>query len=402
MDSCQNLGKLRRFALVCALCAGVVPAFAQNLNPQTSTMPSATASPYPPTPKTTPNTPKPTLIVWARTDIPNQGAPTLDLLDVERHVVNQLIARQMANVLSLQTTKIPREPAPNMYLGELAVDAMQLAQRPVWNDQQKQNVLDTVFGADVSLTVKHLKTGKVLGTVRGRAEHHYDPWWTERDITEKRVAIYAAANILAARFVAEANEGVLGAEVKSLLPSPPKVTAKPSDAPSAQPPWAPLELWQFAAIIGVFSIVVFIWLASYVARNARPGMSPNNPRSPRPRPEEPIERPWGRLGDEWDERLNQALALSLATDNFSDAACREAARQEHARILECRKAIEKVEAERRLNAKTRATEDLKIAAYGASRSNFGRDALIEILGKADEWPYRVLREAMTPTEREVV
>jgi len=59
---------------------------------------SAAALAQPSTPSTTQT---PNLIVYAHTDLENQGAPTLDVLDLERYFVAALAERRIQNVVSV-------------------------------------------------------------------------------------------------------------------------------------------------------------------------------------------------------------------------------------------------------------------------------------------------------------
>jgi hypothetical protein len=100
-----------------------------------------------------------------------------------------------------------------------------------------------------------------------------------------------------------------------------------------------------------------------------------------------------RIRSQWDKRLKDAFALAIATQNFSEAACRDAASAAVDDILEKREAIEGDEAERVLKSKERELEYARIAEHGATTSDYDADVIVQMLRDMDEWPYRVLREA---------
>src|SRR5690348_15967065 len=71
----------------------------------------------------TPSSSKPQLIVRAHTNLENQGAPTLDILDLERYVVARLEGR-IENILPSQSAGPSNLTSPNAYLAELSVNAI--------------------------------------------------------------------------------------------------------------------------------------------------------------------------------------------------------------------------------------------------------------------------------------
>lgn len=101
------------------------------------------------------------------------------------------------------------------------------------------------------------------------------------------------------------------------------------------------------------------------------------------------------------KQAHAAIALSLATDNFSRAACWDAAHDAREAILKRRNAIEDTEAARRLNRNQREEEYNEIAVCASETCDLSRDEVIEILRNADAWEYRVLREAELQNERRV-
>src|SRR5436190_1909632 len=77
------------------------------------------------------STPQPTFIVSVHTEIPGQGAPTLDVVDLERYFAEQLTYRHIQSTPAA-SAKIPNPAPPNLYLIEVTVDAMRPAQRSEW------------------------------------------------------------------------------------------------------------------------------------------------------------------------------------------------------------------------------------------------------------------------------
>ena len=185
-------------------------------------------------------TPKPILIVWAKTDLPEQGKPTLDLLDLERYFVKQLSDRGMENVIPATTSKL--NTAPNVFMLELYVDAMRTASRarrdPITNVIED----DPIFHVELSLAVKHRRTGQAMGGTGERREYHFN----SIELTEigpKQVAIYSTADKLADRFVSGALQGQFGEQWRALQ-TPPEPT---------------FQQWQIALAAGItFVVLVFV------------------------------------------------------------------------------------------------------------------------------------------------
>jgi hypothetical protein len=355
MAARSKLDKASAVAVVCAiLTAGALRAHAQSLNPPTS---------------------KPTLIVWAHTNLENQGAPTLDVLDLERYLVNALAERKIENVVAWTT--VASHPPTNAYLLELSVDAMQVAERPRWNENSERYAPDTLFGTDLSLRVKEFASGKVLGVLRSRAEHHFDPPSNTDDMVQKRAAIYESANKLADQFVTAASDGHLGQALERIQPSLISL----------------VRLWHVAAVLGgLLVVIVVIGLASAASDSGREAA-----RRKRVRPTQPssvVSPSVSSLSQEDRAQLKKAVALYLATENFSDEARIRTAKQELDAILDRREAIEEAEAERRLCWKDREANYKRIATSADESPDFGTAELIKILRKADEWAFRVLQVAI--------
>jgi hypothetical protein len=91
--------------------------------------------------------------------------------------------------------------------------------------------------------------------------------------------------------------------------------------------------------------------------------------------------------------LKDAIALSLKTENFSEAARRTAASAQRDHVLATHAEIEAKEAERIANARARAAHYEGVAAHAAPKSELGHAAIVDILRNADEWEYQVLQEA---------
>ena len=96
---------------------------------------------------------------------------------------------------------------------------------------------------------------------------------------------------------------------------------------------------------------------------------------------------------QWDIELENAVALSLKTQEFSDAACEAAALAQLDHLLTVHAQIEMKEAQRQLQSKKREAHYAQLAKYTAANSSLDEAKIIEILRKADEWEYRVLEEA---------
>ncbi len=372
----------------CAVLISSATAFAQIANThKAATTPSETARPTQPAPKTTPDTPKPTLIVWARTDIPNQGAPTLDLADLERYFVKELSDHRIENVIPSATAKIPSPPDPQTYLLELSVDALQTATRAMHVLPENEYKEDPVLSIELSLAVKNLTSGRIAGRIATRQEYHLTRDELDR-LEPKRVALYKATDRLADRFIDAADEGKFGEQLKSI-----QIQL-----------WAPLQPRQaMAALEGALCLLAIVWLIviikSVANRWQQKRRAEERQRQNQRNAENAQQLAIERQNDADDKRAHAAIALSLATDNFSDPACWDAAHDGLDKILARREAIEDAEAARRLNAKKHKDDYLRIAARAASTSDFSEAAIVEILRKADEWDYRMLREAEMQNER---
>ncbi|MFI5093742.1 MAG: hypothetical protein ACHQIK_09895 [Candidatus Acidiferrales bacterium] len=313
-------------------------------------------------PSTPPTTQNPELIVWAHTDLKNQGAPTLDILDLERYFAAQLAKRRIQNVAPSQTARQTRSPAQNEYLIELSVDAIQPSTRATQDYQTKVYTEDPVFYVELSLAVKHPASGRVQGTLVQRQDYHLAEAELER-AEPKRNAIYKTADRLADEFVDAAGEGRFGAELKSIQ-APLSTLVRP---------------WHVFVGLGGLSLVLLI---AIFVHQADVGDAEDQRRRAL------------KLQQERDtKRLQDALALSLSTCNFDDEACWESAKEARERILERGAEIQEAEAKRRLKTNEREAEYERIAAYAAATSNLNKDAVIRMLRSADEWDYRVLRDA---------
>ncbi len=96
---------------------------------------------------------------------------------------------------------------------------------------------------------------------------------------------------------------------------------------------------------------------------------------------------------EMERELKEAIALSLKTESFSEAACETTAAVRRDELLSAHAEIEAKEAERLINAKIRAAHFERLAAQASARSGMGHAELVHILRQADEWEFRVLQAA---------
>jgi hypothetical protein len=339
-----------------------------------------TAPAQPSTPQ--PEKSKPILIVWAHTDIPDQGASTLDLMDLERYFVDQLIRRRIENVVPY-TTANTSNLSPNVYLLDLSVKAMHPAVRSVWNQEANEYQSRDIFDVELSLAVKHRQSDRDLGTTGARYEHWFTNHYESQQVTEKRVAIYTAANELADRFTQEAAAGQFSETLRSIQ----------------RPFWGSVANGDMDAIVeacalGLFALLpIFILIAIIIAvcgaiRRAFQQTS----RWHHPDPSSSPVRSQPNYAA-WDQELQEAFALSFETNGFDDAACRAVAAARLDEILAAHASIETKEAERILNTKSRDIDREKKAAYAVSRCDLDKTDVIETLRGAEEWPYRVLQEA---------
>src|SRR5690348_15151410 len=228
----------------------------------------------------TPSSSKPQLIVWAHTNLENQGAPTLDILDLERYVVARLEGR-IENILPSQSAGPSNLTSPNAYLAELSVNAITPSVRAVRNPETRQYKEDPVFHVELSLSVNQPGSGRFLGFLRESQEYHLAHFELER-LEPKRAALYKSADNLADRFADGIASGEFGGDLKLLrLPGLADVV--------------PLALLLgAAAILGGIGVKMML-----------------TPRTALAVPSGPTEAEI--------TRLNDAIALSIATDNFSQA-----------------------------------------------------------------------------------
>ena len=94
-----------------------------------------------------------------------------------------------------------------------------------------------------------------------------------------------------------------------------------------------------------------------------------------------------------EKKLEEAQALSLATDGFSEAACQARALAGLEELLKAASKIEEDESKRRLTERAKDAEYAEIAKYGVSKCYMDELAITEMLRAADMWPYRVLEMA---------
>ncbi len=334
-------------------------------------------------------TPKPILVVCAHTDIPDQGAPTLDLVDLEQYFVNQLIQRRIENVIPSVTANIPNPPAPNMYILDLSVKTMHPAVRSVWDAPSHMYEDREIFDVELSLAVTHRQSGHDLGTTGARYEHWFTNHYESQQVTEKRVAIYTAANELADRFTQEATAGRFSEALRSIQAPLPSFWDRLANGDK--------NAVGEALVLGLLALIAVLILVTIIAticgaiRRSFQHTSRHRPFAC-PVPPPPPARPQPNYAA-WDQELQEAFALSFETNGFDDAACRAVAAARRDEILASHASIEAKEAERILSTKSRDTERDKKAAYAISRCDLDKTDVTETLRGAEEWPYRVLKEA---------
>lgn len=340
-------------------------------------------------PSTPPTTQTPNLIVYARTDLANQGAPTLDLLDLERYFVQTLTARAIsANVVPSSTARIPAQPALDYFDLEVSVDAMQAAERAAWNEELKRYDGDRIFNVELSISVKQLRTGKLLGLVRSQRTYHFRNYDEAQELAPKRATIYAAADQLVDNFLQASTAGRFGKQLSSLKPPPPQSPPRGPALPGlVLPQWA-YRRWT-AFLGGAFSLLLLMLLVAVFTRTPKGSSAPVSRATVIPAPPRKPKPDYAA----WDAELTSAFALALKTDTFSEPACQAAAAASHDAILATHSHIEAKEAERQLTAKRREAHYEELATRAAASSGLDMNQVIDILRKADAWEFRVLQAA---------
>jgi hypothetical protein len=329
---------------------------------------AAAESPQPTNPQ--PANPKPILIVWAHTDLPDQGAPSLDVVDLERYFATRLDSRRIINVEVSGTTKIPNPAPSNVYLLDLTIAALHPAYRAAWDGGHNAYVEDPVFSVELSLIVKHLQSGRVLGSTGERYEYHFQNNYEADRPEAKHGVIFTAADNLAERFVSELASARYGQELTSArTPSAIEQCAALLATAVVGVPLLPLLMWALPIASGLTLVPV---LNKLVERRLRARTASRK---------------------EWDATLESAIALKLKTDDFSDAACRLAAMARRDAILAAHAEIEKKTAHRLCQSDEMESFYAKVARYAARRTNFNKEQMVGILRNADEWEFRVLQEA---------
>ena len=94
-----------------------------------------------------------------------------------------------------------------------------------------------------------------------------------------------------------------------------------------------------------------------------------------------------------EKRVEEAVALWLATDKFSWSACDKTAKENLDDVLDHASSIERDEARRLLHLRDKEAEYRRIVKCSASKSRLNRETIIKILAGADAWPYQVLQAA---------
>lgn len=318
--------------------------------------------------------PRPVFIVCARTDIADQGAPTLDILDFEHYLAQRLTAKGMPDVSPSATTEAADALSADAYLLDVVVQTMRVGSRPTWNRDWQRYDEHGVFDVDLLLAVRHLRSGRSIGSpLPERDEHWFVGSDASEQLAEKRAALLSAADGLADRFFAELQDGRFGPELS--FPRP-RSTAEQFLAEMkralTQPEFMPALRW-----VGiVLGTVLFVVCAHSIARRVSE-----------------MARRRAKLRERALECLDQALSLQLKTGGFSDDACRAAAAARRQRILDAHSEIERKEAQRIREARAFEEGYAQTARLAGKEAAFDRRQLIDALRKAHGWEYRVLQEA---------
>lgn len=315
----------------------------------------------------------PILVVWARTNLANQGARTLDLSDLERYFVEQLTSRHIENVVRSATAQNSRPPDPRIYILEVSVDAMLASVRSKWGEHHYYED-QPIFHVELSLTVKHPASGRTLGNTGERRDYELSFSNLEEN-APKRGVLYDAADHLVDRFLDEARAGKFGDGLTSI---------QTPDAWTNALVWAKQPLTLLSAVFS--GVAVFFTFASFSLWSIRRREEADRKRAMHAR---------------WDARLTEAKAKALETNNFSEEWVLAAARCRRETILNESSAIEGDEAKRQVTARAKEAEYRVIASYAAEVHGLNAEETVELLRQADLLPYRLLVEAKNLTEGRV-
>jgi hypothetical protein len=326
--------------------------------------------------------PKPILIVWAHTDLPDQGAPTLDLVDLERYFVTQLDALRILNVGPSATVKLPNPAPSNMYLLDLRVDAMQPADRTAWDSQHNTYQGDPVFNVELSLTAKNVQSGQVVGATGERYEYHFGNYYDAEKLEPKRLAISTAAHNLADRFTNLATAGHFGDTLKSIQAPPPSLWQRfvNGDKDAA-------GIVILAAVGAIIGLVVLIAIIASALNALVPPRPPCTVVASSPLPPPPPADP------EKDMLLKEVIALAEKSGNFSEEWLASEARRNLDVLLRDAEIIYARHAERVLHKRERNKERKALATYAARRCGLAYADIYANLQRAEDIQYELLRTA---------
>lgn len=320
-----------------------------------------------------PQNPKPSFVVWVHTGLPDQGAPTLDVADLERYFAAQLDACHIENVVVSETAKIPNPAPANLYLLDLSVSALQLAERVHLNGTR-----DPVFNVDLSLVVKNLQSGQMVGATGERYVYHLSVDGYSNDGQVKRRAIYSAAENLAGRFVDEWAAGKFGQGLA------------PTEAPSSldrtlyqvtATTGMPLIVWVLLACgIGIAAMTIVAVSLGGSLRVAQTGRASSPPPPPPADPEK-------------DRLLKEVIAFAEKAGNFSEEWLASEARRNLDVLLRDAEIIYARHAERALHKRERNKELKAVATYAARRCGLDYADIYAKLQRAEDIQHELLRTA---------
>lgn len=344
---------------------------------------------------------KPWFVVFVRPNQQDNPKPVYDGKDLELYFANQLNAQRIDAVVPFSTARIPKPATPDVYLLELTVDALSTGHR-TRHDWGGNYVDDPFVHTELSLKIWNLASQRLIGEVGERRDYHIeDPENTER----QRARLYETADHLADGFVAQVTAGHFGKDLQSIQ--------RPLT-------WDDFTIYEQVGCVILVSVIlvliafVLIKLSLSVAallrrlfRGVTPRKSPSiNTRQPLQPPAPvvmlPSPAPTRNLPEpavstepprEWEERIKKAIALSLSTDDFSDAACVAIAREQGGEIRKHGRRYEEAEAARLLRAKDAMEENRRAAAEWAKHSDLSESEILNVLENADMWDYRLLLAA---------
>ena len=278
-----------------------------------------------------------------------QGKFDVDLADIERQFIKELKAKGVSNLFP-SAVAASQSNTGDVYLLELSVANLRRATR-----LKDGNFKASLWCADVSLAVRSAGSKRILGTTAAYTEREYVYY----DEDTKQMAVTDAVAKLADSFIVATQDGGFGDELKGID------TSLSSDF------LVQLVLYVIGGIVGVLLLLAFVI-----------AMPNDEEKCKREQPQHRFEK-----------QFEEALALSLATDGFSDAACRMRAINGLNEVLEVASKIEADESKRRTTSLKTEAKYARIAKYAARRCPMDEQTIIDMLRAADEWPYRVLQMA---------